>query len=1207
MKKNSSYGRTWWGNAWVEAMERIDYDTNRLPRGRRYANNGSVKAVEVKDGVVLAKVQGSRPQPYNIKIKIKEFSNSHGKQIREVITSHPAMASELCIGKLPSSLLTLLEEKKIHILPQSWKDISADCSCPDWANPCKHLAAVYYILANEIDKNPFLIFNLRGLSTEALTASAGIISGQTIEQKTKMGNMFISHDKIDVGKLITELRILNSKPSLDLPDLSLASFDIESIFSLLPDNPLFYSKGDFKKILLQTYKSILKGVESIDMEEESVLSFKNTDFYLIHRHNEIMFFVTPHDTLPQDSSGKIVSLKIPLIANDKLVFKKAKGREFLPSHIFTLFLNIPLDMTIENNSLSSGFLNVSTSVALAFIRSASFIPEVVGRDNEEFSIRYVPLIHDKKGQAALDYLKSIMPPTMCFREEDNSLMMKDGVYDFLSLVITNIVRRFMDLSYVDEDKITTVFFRDYSYKVERFEEKQTHKSISDWIERISVRKKDVSPVIRVEIVRNDKFALTIDLENKKDPLLPIIPLSKVFDSNAQVFSYPVEVVRTEALRQISIAAEYLPQLMYVLNSRGIEKAMVTSNEMADFMTKSLDILELLGIRVIIPKEFKKLVMPRLAIKVDVKDKGSVISYLSLNTMLDFSWEVAIGDKTISKDEFLKMARSAKGIVKFKEEFLLLEPGAIKNILDKINKPLPGLSSMDLLHSAFSGEAEGVLFDPKEAVKSILDELTKIEDINIPLTLNAHLRPYQERGFKWLYSNTIKGFGSCIADDMGLGKTIQVITLILRLKEDKKLGGHVLVVCPTTIIGNWQKECERFAPSLDVSVYHGTERNLILEGKDLVITSYGILRQDITKFKDEEWGLVVVDESQNIKNPDADQTKAVKSLKSHACIAMSGTPVENRLIELWSIFDFINRGYLGPLTRFQKEYAIPIEKYRDRGCIEKFRRATAPFLLRRLKADKTIISDLPDKAIFDEYCYLSKEQTALYKEVVDATMREIEKSAGIERKGLVFKLITSLKQVCNHPVHYSKRGKPVKELSGKSEKTVEVLEKILAMREKALIFTQYKEMGVLLVDMIKNELKKDALFFHGSLPRAKRDRIVTEFQEDETYQLMVVSLKAGGTGLNLTAATNVIHYDLWWNPAVEAQATDRTYRIGQTKNVIVYRLITIGTFEEKIDEMLKAKKELADLTVTTGEQRITELSNKDLKEIFSLGSGNIKTS
>jgi len=330
-----------------------------------------------------------------------------------------------------------------------------------------------------------------------------------------------------------------------------------------------------------------------------------------------------------------------------------------------------------------------------------------------------------------------------------------------------------------------------------------------------------------------------------------------------------------------------------------------------------------------------------------------------------------------------------------------------------------------------------------------------------------------------------------------------------------------------------------------------------------------------------------------------ETLAVKSLNTGAHIAMSGTPVENRLTELWSIFDFINKGYMGDLSDFQRNYSIPIEKFRDDTKIQKLRHATSPFMLRRLKTDKSVIDDLPEKLIFDEYCYLSNEQAAMYEKILETNLQSIGANDGIKRRGLILKLITSLKQVCNHPVLYAKQGELTKAMSGKTEKAFSIIENIIEQKEKVLIFSQYKEMGGLLVEMIKKELGQDSYFFHGSLTRPKREEIIENFQNNDDIKLMVISLKAGGTGLNLTAATNVIHYDLWWNPAVEDQATDRTYRIGQTKNVIVHRLITLGTFEEKIDEIIKSKKELADLTVSTGERWITEFSDRDLREIFSL--------
>ena len=1126
------------------------------------------------------------PRPYNIKINLKRFNNSQAKRIKEIIEGNPAIASDLSLGKLPEVLLTLLSEHKIHLLPQSWDDIPAECSCPDWANPCKHLAAVYYIVANEIDKNPFLIFNMRGISTEMLMKSSGLTAAHIAENKRGQADIFIPYNRINLENLQSEIP---DRESI-LPDLSFSPFDIESIFALLSDNPLFYSNGDFKKILLQAYRGVLKEVEAINIDEESGLSFKDTEFFIIKKAEGTSIFVSQPDSIPKEVGGKGISLKIPVLSKDRATLKKMKGMEFPPAAIFDMFLRLPLDASLDSNSPSSRFLNISTSVALAFIRSKSFIPEAVIHGDGEFSIRYSPIIHDDKSRSAFDYLKSIIPFNLCFRQDDNAVMDKEGVYDLISMIITTLFQKFASLP--ERNKLNKVFFSEYRYRAERFEERQTAKSVSDWLIRLSIRKKDISPVIRIEAEKRDRFSLSIDVENKKDSLVPVMPLSKIFNSDDAE-------LRTDISRQISIASEYIPPLKDVLNSKGSKKASLSSLELADLMTGALNILNILGIRVSIPKELKKLALPRIAIKSELKDKGGVVSYLSLNEMLDFSYEIAIGDETISKEEFIKLVKSAKGIVRFKDQYLLMNPEDVKGILEKINKPIPNMSSLSVIRSAFTGDAGGFLFNPDEALKSILNEITTIKESGIPASLHAELRPYQERGFKWLYSNTVKGFGSCIADDMGLGKTIQVIALILKLKEEKRLTHPAIVVCPTTLVGNWQKECSRFAPSLNLSIYHGTERDMTLNDKDMLITTYGMLRRDLKKFMDKRWGIAVIDEAQNIKNPDTEQTKAVKSLNADGYIAMSGTPVENRLTDLFSIFDFINRGYIGEREKFKREYAIPIEKYRNNERIKKLKSATAPFLLRRLKTDKTIITDLPDKIIFDEYCYLAKEQAAIYQQVVDMVMKEIEISEGIERRGLIFKLITSLKQICNHPVHYSKKGEPLKELSGKAEKIVDLIQKILSMKEKAIVFTQYKEMGDILLDMVKKELNEDVPFFHGGLQRTRRDKMVEDFQTKDSIKLMVISLKAGGTGLNLTAAANVIHYDLWWNPAVEAQATDRTYRIGQDKNVVVHRLITMGTFEEKIDEMIKAKKELADLTVTTGEQWITELSDKELKNIFSL--------
>ena len=421
-----------------------------------------------------------------------------------------------------------------------------------------------------------------------------------------------------------------------------------------------------------------------------------------------------------------------------------------------------------------------------------------------------------------------------------------------------------------------------------------------------------------------------------------------------------------------------------------------------------------------------------------------------------------------------------------------------------------------------------------------------------------------------------------------------------MKEENKLDKPVLVVCPTTLMGNWMKELQMFAPSLDAVIYHGAERKLELK-HDVILTTYAIMRIDVEELKKNQWGMIIVDEAQNIKNPDTAQTLAIKMLKSDVKIAMTGTPVENRLTELWSIFDFINQGYLGSLREFQKSYAIPIERFKENSRAAKLKMSVSPFVLRRLKTDKHVITDLPEKMVINDYCYLSKPQAVLYEKTLNEMMEKISGFTGVNRRGNIFKLITALKQICNHPYQFLKGGDMSREASGKMDKCISTVESILGNDEKALIFTQYKEMGDILCKIISDECNTNPLFFHGSLTVPQREDLITRFQTEEDAKIMVLSLKAGGTGLNLTSATNVIHYDLWWNPAVEDQATDRTYRIGQDKNVMVHRMITLGTFEEKIDEMLKAKKELADLAVYEGEKIITELSDEEIYEIFTLSA------
>ena len=472
--------------------------------------------------------------------------------------------------------------------------------------------------------------------------------------------------------------------------------------------------------------------------------------------------------------------------------------------------------------------------------------------------------------------------------------------------------------------------------------------------------------------------------------------------------------------------------------------------------------------------------------------------------------------------------------------------------------------------------------------------------NPPKSLTGTLRPYQKIGYSWLVQNIRFRFGSILADDMGLGKTIQVLSAILYFKENNVLEDEsTLIIVPPTLIPNWENEIKKFTPELTYFIYHGSNRSFPLENYDIILTSYGVVRLDLDMFMDRVWFLCVIDEAQNIKNPNTEQTRAIKEVPASTKVALTGTPIENKLMDYWSIFDFVNKGYLSTKDDFKRNYVVPIEKLEDEDVLENLKTIAKPFVMRRLKSDEDIKKELPDKFVNDIYCSLTKKQVKLYTAILEEIFFDIENSKGIQRKGIILKILTALKQTCNHPAQFLDIKNPKIADSGKMELLINILENILDNNEKVIIFTQYVEMGKLIQELVSKKFKQEVLFLHGSQSMKEKKRIIDTFQEDEDYKIFVATLKTGGTGLNLTAARNVIHYDLWWNPAVENQATDRVHRIGQDKDVMVYRLITKGTLEEAIDAISKRKIDLAEKSISNDETFLTEMSNEELKEVLSL--------
>ena len=640
--------------------------------------------------------------------------------------------------------------------------------------------------------------------------------------------------------------------------------------------------------------------------------------------------------------------------------------------------------------------------------------------------------------------------------------------------------------------------------------------------------------------------------------------------------------------------------------------------------------------------------------------GASSAQLGLEMLVRYQWEIAVGDTTISLNQFERLAESQTPLVQIGGRWVEVRPEDLKAAVEFIRENPGGEMKIgEAVRLAFGTDAKetGVRITGLEAEGWLgtffagFDAMAndKLPLITPPETFAGTLRPYQLRGVSWLAFMERFGFGACLADDMGLGKTIQLLALLLHERElharhltaqaantpavpaDDSVpnasadGGTAetgaalparlrptLLVVPTSVVGNWIHESKRFGVSMKAMVHHGAER---LSGdefvdevltQDLVVTTYSLAHRDRDMLQRVPWQRVVLDEAQYIKNPQAKQSQAVRSIQSDSRVVLTGTPVENRLSELWSIVDFLNPGYLGTAGGFRKRFGLPIERYRDPHRLAQLRSLVRPFILRRLKTDPTVVTDLPSKVETREFAHLTSEQARLYEQCVKQMLGEVEQTEGIRRRGLVLSALVRLKQICNHPSQLLKDFNngvvPDPARSGKCVRLMEILDALLAEGDQCLIFTQFRQMGVILQAIIEHEFKKPVLFIHGGTPRGQREKMVQQFQKaDGTRPVMLLSLKAGGVGLNLTAATHVIHFDRWWNPAVENQATDRAHRIGQTRSVMVHKFIVRGTLEERIDEMIESKLELAEHIIGAGESMLSDLDSDSLRNILQLRS------
>ncbi|POQ98993.1 hypothetical protein AU468_11430 [Alkalispirochaeta sphaeroplastigenens] len=1150
------FGHTWWGHRWLDALAHIDFG-NRLPRGKRYARNGSVASISIEGTRISARVKGTRPTPYRVGLTLWEFSALEQETIIGLVKDDPYYLSQLEARRLPPELEGVLAERGIRLFPESWKELGMTCSCPDWAVPCKHLAAVVYIVANEIDKNPFLVFPMHGL--DLLEA----IHGGPLEDNGKI---------VGIESLVAEgpVEYTSSRESLEELDLAAIPDLYPATAQLLTEFPLFYLEGDFRELLLGAIRragtKATRHISLLDIQEESRAAPDSRCTMTIRKgHGRV--------------TGRIGS------DEDEVAFD---SDDFSPCVEYLQRLSAG-DLSVYPPMIS--FLIMSHNFALRLLERHAIVPELISVRKDTFLIRWIPALFNSEVAGIFDGLVGALPGEV-LRYDRTPLTRREQLLFLISFFLRHYLRLLEPVKNAGDHPIRALFFQGDEYRPTRFEEQGNAQTIHLWLGRFSIRPIHHYPVIRVEEGGQDTFKFEVLVGDRREAgSLPV---------SFALFLEQLDPETLPLLRDLSLLSTYLGTVNTFLKEGST--VTVCAGDFLEEWFGAIPALRTLGVRTVVPKALREVFQPHLTLglrKRPDSDSDRVVSYTSLKDMLAVDWHVAVGDEVMPAGELFELSQRYRRFVRYKDRFIELDEARLAQISRKMARD-PRPRAVDLLQIGLTGTYEGAPIAMSPEARTLFDQLLNAPEAEVPPGLRAELRPYQLRGYQWLYHNYRIGLGAVVADDMGLGKTIQVIAFLLKLQEESALRPNrpALAVVPASVVTNWERELHRFAPSLATGIYHGSDRTMP-SGVDVVLTTYALLRGDMEHFGSRKWSVLIIDEAQNIKNTASAQARAVKALKAGFSIAMTGTPVENRLLDYWSIIDFAMKGYLGTRASFKERYAVPIERFRDQTALEHFRTVTAPLVLRRLKTDRTIIDDLPEKIVINRYPLLTGEQMVLYRELVERTEEFLGEAEGIERSGMVFKLMTGLKQICCHPHLYAKRGERGSTVSGKAKLLTEQVQTIAARGEKVLIFTQFAEMGWLLQEMIDAELHLPCLFLHGGSSRRERDALVDRFQNDPTHQVMVLSIRAGGVGLNLTAANHVIHYDLWWNPAVEHQATDRAFRIGQRKDVMVYRFITGGTFEEKISAMLEAKEDLAELTVAHGEKWLTHLSTTEIRDLIGL--------
>ena len=1308
-----SYGKTWWANKWLSAILATASE-QAIVQGLKFASRGQVASVDIVDNRVISVVKGPNGGLHNNYIVFPKFSKESSEIFVSFLKQQPAELLALNNKALSPSLELLMMKSGIQLFDDPAK-VNMGCDCRD-ERPCKYLIATFLKIAEEANKDPNVLFKIHGLDLEFIKdfkpetmereapaesnlvrsfskatklvseSDANAESSSTTQTATDTVSGNIAGNASAAGNRATDQitddhnavrsaelahaedasesffggykgsgrESQNSIPPKRLPEFDFKSWkDYSHILpAMLQNFPKFCPAGNFRKSFtdeLQACHKFFCDFENFDVFSEH-FRVNNAKTFLME-NEQLRLFHRPgwHWNFEQALNNKVIK--------SNLTVKDVMGALCCLSA-----------GNFSWHHYSVRYLHLMLQVAFYLVRTGAIYPQVFWIGKDVAQMRWLPAEMLPEILYIVADLEVAAPRNLAWTSKDEShFEIAEPAEHILSLFISQLLkfaRTYKTQLKTNHGNLLSFFFDSVSGKLANNAHTIPGK-IQQWLSVYS------SLGCRTQI-------LFVCYESGEDVALEVFildedgtnrtPLSELFENNDSRLLSILSVLN-------GIADGFKPLDEY-LERRASVPILMRGAELLDFLQDCLKKLQLFGIQTEIPKNLLNIGKPKPKMRL----QGSMsFGAFTASDLLDFDWEIAIGDENVSAKEFLELAEQADGLLKYKSQYVQITEQDLQSIREKVEgkagatkgkgakkhdgesanadatndaettaenadgdileeDSTPEITQAKLVQACFTGECDNIPVEMASDFKQQFDAWRAETEIPLPENLNATLRPYQMRGYSWMYKNLEIGFGCILADDMGLGKTLQVITFLLKMKQEGKFETKkAIVVMPAGLLCNWQVEIKKFAPELTFFAYHGGRRNLEKFNADVLLTTYATFRKDFKELDKIEWQTIIIDEAQNIKNADSEQSKLLRKMKAPMKIAMSGTPVENRLMEFWTIMDFANRGFFPSASEFREKYETPIQKNGNQVVAETFRKITAPFMLRRLKTDKSIISDLPEKIIQDEYAELTRSQAAIYKRTLDHFLEQLEEEeqqsalahdshALFKRKGIILQMILALKQICNHPATFLKGIDERRETkderremdstaplqsdnagvqhqkkleSGKMQMLLDLLTSIQDQGEKTLIFTQFAEMGNLLKSTIETELGLRTHFYHGGCTQKERTDMIQDFQGNPDCKVLILSLKAGGTGLNLTAASQVIHYDLWWNPAIEAQATDRAFRIGQKRNVQVHRFITKGTFEEKINALLETKKAIANMTVNAGETWLADMDDKQLAEIFRL--------